>query len=86
MSNEVDPMTDPLDSVLFELEQFGKANDTGDNRAFATRQRHPRYRRVLAVYWRRVGSAGARDRHVVLLFHAVGALHAIGGSVTIRSC
>ncbi len=27
LSNEVDPLTDPLDSVLAELEQFGKAND-----------------------------------------------------------
>src|SRR3989441_5801897 len=27
MSNEVDPMTNPLDSVLTELDQFGKAND-----------------------------------------------------------
>jgi len=27
LGNEVDSVTDPLDSVLVELEQFGKAND-----------------------------------------------------------
>jgi predicted O-methyltransferase YrrM len=86
MSNEVDPVTDPLDSVLAELDQFGKANDasttersrrmlniTRDTGAFLAVL-------VRATLARRVLEIGTSNGYSTLWL--ASAARAIGGSVT----
>jgi predicted O-methyltransferase YrrM len=84
--NEVDSVIDPLDSVLVELEQFGKANDAST----AERTRHMlnitrdtgEFLAVLvrATLARRVLEIGTSNGYSTLWL--ANAARAIGGSVT----
>jgi predicted O-methyltransferase YrrM len=86
MSNEVDPVTDPLDSVLVELEQFGRANDASTTerprRMLNITRDTGEFLAVLvrATLARRVLEIGTSNGYSTLWL--ASAARTIGGSVT----